>query len=324
MFLLKMWRFWLGLLVFAVWVIFARNYYVCDVKGECKPAEPSLDTVFLKTVPETLNLTAKDYLILKNYPQFYFDFASHEPVAIDGNDKFLSLVAEFMAENPEAKLEVTGYYRESEKKSADQQKLYKNLGVARAMAIVDKLWGEYKLPKNRMEVKDLMSLTDSLGEPLSFNITGYVPPVDSTVENTSTAEADSSFLAQVQSSFKNITYTDKLAKFEYDSEAFKPSKSFKIYADSLKIYLKSNPQDYLLIIGHTDTKGNAEYNKNLGLKRAKSVKDYLTKEGVKTKILTESRGETNPLEADENSDGTYNLKAMSKNRRVNILIKTGN
>lgn len=317
-----MWRFWLGLAVFTIWVIFARNYYVCNIKGECIPEEPSVDTMFLKKVPQTLNLTAKDYLILKNYPQFYFDFASHEPVAIDGNDKFLSLVAEFMVEHPEAKLEVTGYYRETEKESADHRSLYKNLGTARAMAIVDKLSVEYKLPKSRMEVKDLMSLTDSLGEPLSFNITGYTPPI--ATDATETADADSAFLNQVKQSFKNITYTDKLAKFDYNSEIFKPSKSFKIYVDSLKIYLNENPKDYLLIIGHTDTKGSAEYNKKLGLERAKSVKQYLTQEGLKARVLVESQGETKPLEPDENSDGTYNLKAMSKNRRVNILIKTVN
>ncbi|MCP4437447.1 MAG: OmpA family protein [Aureispira sp.] len=318
MFLLKMWRFWLGLAVFAVWVVFARNYYVCNIKGECEPTPPSLDTVFLKAVPSTLNLTSGDYLVLKNYPQFYFDFASHEPVAIDGNDKFLSLVAEFMMEQPEAKLEVTGYYLESEQKSVDQRSLYKNLGVARGMAIVDKLSAEYKLPKKRMIIKDLMALADTIPEPLSFNITGYTPP------ETSEVAADSNFLAQVQSSFKDITYTDKLAKFDYNSDAFKPSRSFKIYVDSLNTYLKTNSKDYLLIIGHTDTKGGTTYNARLGLDRAKSIRKYLKNEGIRAKILVESRGETKPLEQDENSDGSYNLKAMSKNRRVNILIKTGN
>ena len=82
-------------------------------------------------------------------------------------------------------------------------------------------------------------------------------------------------MEQIKTSVRDITYTDKSAKFDYNSGAFDPHSSFDVYIDSLNSYFKRNPEDYLVITGHTDSKGNDSYNNRLGLKRAESVKKYL-------------------------------------------------
>lgn len=61
-------------------------------------------------------------------------------------------------------------------------------------------------------------------------------------------------------------------------------------------WLISHPEISIKIEGHADERSDAGYNRNLGLKRAKAVVDYLTARGVsydRFKVI--SYGETKPL-----------------------------
>lgn len=314
-------RFFIGLSVFVVWAVFARNYYICEIKGECGPPLTNIDSTFLANIPETLDLTAGEHVLLNDYPQFYFDYASHDYTYIDGNEKFLSYVVSFLNEHPadSITLEITGFYLKSEEDAIKDSKLYNDLGMARAQTIIDKLVQEYKLPKDRIKAKSQLASSNPVVEYLTFNVDGYIPPM--AVAQT---KEDTAFLEQIKTSVKDITYTDKSAKFEYNSGAFNPSASFEVYIDSLKQYFGRNPSDYLVIIGHTDSKGNEAYNEKLGLRRAQSVKKYFEEKNLETTIKVKSEGEKKPAVADTNADGSYNIDAMAKNRRVNIIIKSTN
>jgi len=79
--------------------------------------------------------------------------------------------------------------------------------------------------------------------------------------------------------------------------------------------LKSNPDTYIKIIGHTDSTGNVDYNQTLSEKRAKSVDDYLLSQGVSQDRMTyEGKGIHEPV-ADNST-----VEGRSLNRRVEILI----
>lgn len=79
--------------------------------------------------------------------------------------------------------------------------------------------------------------------------------------------------------------------------------------------LKSNPDTYIRIVGHTDNTGNVDYNQTLSEKRAKSVDDYLLQQGVSSgRMSYEGKGIHDPI-AD---NGT--VEGRSLNRRVEILI----
>ena len=138
-------RFFLGLVLFVVWAGTARHYYVCTIKGQCQPPEPAADSSFLERLPQTLDLTAGDLVLLDNYSQFYFDYASHAYTYVDGNEKFLGLVATFLKEHPDPSitLEITGYQTAAEETDLESSKRYNNLGIARAQTIIDKLIQEY-------------------------------------------------------------------------------------------------------------------------------------------------------------------------------------
>lgn len=69
------------------------------------------------------------------------------------------------------------------------------------------------------------------------------------------------------------------------------------------------------IFGHTDDIGTAEYNQNLSLRRAESVRDYLAEAGLDPSIITvKGFGKSSPLLEGKSSE------ARAKNRRVEIGI----
>ncbi len=314
-------RFVIGLIVFVFWTGLARRYYVCTIKGECQPPAPEVDSSFLDSLPKTLDLTAGTEVLLNDYPQFYFDYASHAYTYVDGNEKFLGMVATFLREHPDPniRLQVTGYQTQQEVDAVSTSNLYNNLGLARAQTIIDKLIEEYNVPATRLEARAALTDQIPIRTPLSFEILGYIA-----TDIAATAE-DTAFLEQIKLSVKDITYDSKGAKFDYNSGEFEPSASFGVYVDSLQGYFSRNPDDYLLIIGHTDSKGGEAYNQRLGLRRAQSVKDYLAARNIRVLIETKSKGETDPLVVDHDEQGRYDTEAMAKNRRVNILVreKTG-
>ena len=71
----------------------------------------------------------------------------------------------------------------------------------------------------------------------------------------------------------------------------------------------------VLVVGHTDTSGDKTYNKQLSLRRAESVTDYLVSTGVDAdKIRGIGRGSREPLVSNDTLEG------RKQNRRVDILV----
>ena len=71
----------------------------------------------------------------------------------------------------------------------------------------------------------------------------------------------------------------------------------------------------ILVVGHTDSTGDANYNMELSKKRAYSVTNYLKNKGVNSyRLTTNWFGETQPVHDNTTSEG------RAKNRRVNIAI----
>ncbi len=71
----------------------------------------------------------------------------------------------------------------------------------------------------------------------------------------------------------------------------------------------------LLIVGHTDNKGDEEKNQELSEQRANAVSDFLTNLGVaEDRIETQGAGSTEPVADNETAEG------REQNRRVEITI----
>ncbi len=75
------------------------------------------------------------------------------------------------------------------------------------------------------------------------------------------------------------------------------------------------------VVGHTDSRGNPEYNLDLSQRRAQAVADVLVAEGVEQPRLPPvGRGADEPVAENENADGSDNPEGRAANRRVEVLI----
>jgi peptidoglycan-associated lipoprotein len=103
-------------------------------------------------------------------------------------------------------------------------------------------------------------------------------------------------------------------RFDFDKSVVREDgrKTCGIVAD----YLKKHPQAKMLIEGHCDERGTAEYNMALGERRATAVMTYLVSLGVpKSALSTVSFGKEKPL------DPGHNEEAWAKNRRAHFVLK---
>lgn len=107
--------------------------------------------------------------------------------------------------------------------------------------------------------------------------------------------------------------------FEYDSANLHPRAAKQI--DVISELMKADPSKKLRIAGHTDGKGEDDYNINLSRLRAETVKRQLVAKGVPAdQVETEAMGKAQPLSPNKKSDGTDDPEGRSRNRRAEIYL----
>lgn len=102
--------------------------------------------------------------------------------------------------------------------------------------------------------------------------------------------------------------------FMYDSSQVK-QEFVSVIAAHAK-YLKNHPSQHVVLEGHADERGSAEYNIALGEQRAKSINRIMTSQGVNgNQLEVVSYGEEKP--------DTYGMDESSwqMNRRVEIIYQ---
>ncbi|WP_375580424.1 PorP/SprF family type IX secretion system membrane protein [Marivirga tractuosa] len=113
---------------------------------------------------------------------------------------------------------------------------------------------------------------------------------------------------------------------EKEKETLAKTVRFKLNSDDLNedskafidqvIDILSKKENYnITLIGHTCNLGESSFNGELGMDRAEIVRDYMVANGInKTRISTNSKGETDPIATNENKLG------REKNRRVEFEV----
>ena len=105
------------------------------------------------------------------------------------------------------------------------------------------------------------------------------------------------------------------ALFDYDKSDLK--EEGKAAMNDLKKSIKARDSSVVNIdiIGHADNIGSEEYNMDLSIRRAKSVREYMVSKGVDaSKINVYGEGESNPVASNETREG------RAENRRVDIHV----
>jgi len=101
--------------------------------------------------------------------------------------------------------------------------------------------------------------------------------------------------------------------FDTDKTDLKPA--LLPVLDSVARSLNQHPELRAKVVGHTDSTGALAHNQTLSVNRARSVTDYLSRQGVAaTRLTIEGRGPNDPIGDNATADG------RALNRRVEIYL----
>lgn len=101
--------------------------------------------------------------------------------------------------------------------------------------------------------------------------------------------------------------------FGFDSSTLRPEARENL--EKLSEILNDDDETVLMVVGHTDSTGDEDYNMRLSERRAQSAADYMISQGLsESRVETEGRGETEPI-ADNSTEA-----GQQDNRRVEVAI----
>jgi outer membrane protein OmpA-like peptidoglycan-associated protein len=160
---------------------------------------------------------------------------------------------------------------------------------------------ELSIPKTAAQI------SEALGKPKRA-------PIDDQFEEKSLSGEDKGFNDITNDLPVNLPKVGALIHFAVDSDRIQAD-SYPLlqeYAIALKGDLKTA---VILIAGHTDFRGSANYNADLSLRRAKAVQDFLVKKhGVsQARLLVRGYGKENPVSTNDSE------AEQALNRRVEFI-----
>lgn len=169
-------------------------------------------------------------------------------------------------------------------------------------AVADGQSGEVVTPP---VAKEAPSQTANRGEKMNASVSG----LNANISDLNVRVTDHATIVELPS--------DVL--FEFDKHTLTPAANAPLA--KLLTYVQSGADGPIVIVGHSDAKGEEAYNLALSQKRAQTVADWLKGQGVdQPRILASGQGEANPIAPNEKADGSDDPDGRAKNRRVTVTI----
>ncbi len=107
--------------------------------------------------------------------------------------------------------------------------------------------------------------------------------------------------------------------FDFDKTAIRPAAEPTLR--DIASLIQSSSGGTVGIEGHTDSKGSASYNKDLSLRRAQAVAQWLANHGVdKSRLTVKGYGDTQPIQSNKLANGADNPQGRAQNRRVEFVL----
>jgi OOP family OmpA-OmpF porin len=111
--------------------------------------------------------------------------------------------------------------------------------------------------------------------------------------------------------------------FEFNKAVLTPEARSKLDAEVVAKLKDMKDVRYIIVNGHADRLGAAQYNQRLSEKRAEAVRAYLVSKGVdQSKVETLGFGKTLPVKAcPDQKDRKGLIECLSPNRRVVVEVQ---
>ena len=114
---------------------------------------------------------------------------------------------------------------------------------------------------------------------------------------------------------ENMVIDLQVEEFGFDSAELRPPMEDPLddLADSIQ---RSRGDEAVVIIGHTDSVGAAEYNQGLSERRAQSAADHLISRGIEAdRVTVRGEGEASPIADNASAEG------RARNRRIEVQTR---
>lgn len=142
---------------------------------------------------------------------------------------------------------------------------------------------------------------------------GYVPNSMNFQPTASTLDQPFAVVAKLTPINNNAVFVLRNLFFDTDKYDLKPESAEELL--QLVELMKMNPKMEVMITGHTDNQGAADYNVKLSENRAASVVAYLVKAGIApARLKSKGYGDSRPAAANDTEEG------RAKNRRIELVI----
>jgi outer membrane protein OmpA-like peptidoglycan-associated protein len=120
---------------------------------------------------------------------------------------------------------------------------------------------------------------------------------------------------RIQAIEQRLRAKELILYFDYGQPTTSLTDAQRKELDDVQYYIAYNPQSNISVVGHTDSRGKANFNENLSTARASFIAEYLTGLGANAqKFTTDGKGESAPATTNGTSAG------RAKNRRVVISL----
>lgn len=304
----------LGIILTAIIGAILNWFLCCPSGGEAniKTKSPIVAPVVEPLVEPETPAPAKNGLVFNdelgdfNYrtnDNFNFNDSSYtvlEPVSPKVDEGIDKLQA-YLVANPNKTIDLVGHYKSTE----ENPSAFPNLGIARANAVKNHLVTKGVSAKN-------INLTSKLDDELNLEDNIYYGPISyniSTVDKANEADELAALRAE-------IIADPLIVHFQTGDSSLNLDSAQRLKMQKISTYIDKVDDGKVSVVGHTDSVGSTTKNTQLGLERAKTVKGYLSKNGIdEAKIAPSSQGPRKPIASNKTKAG------RAKNRRVEVTLK---
>ena len=296
----------LGILITIIAGIFLYMKLCSSCGVQTVAEEPAKEVVAPPAVPQPTSypfaFSDGDYAYNVN-DNFNFNVSSStylEPLSQKVRDGIIPGLKNFLTENKNKVINITGYYKSDE----NNDSAFPNLGLARANAVKNYFVSQ-EIPSAQINTMGKL-----LGEMVpKENV--YLGPVSYGI-----AEVAANAEEELKALRDKINADPLVLYFDTAEASINLSDNQRQQVADISHYLDKDEKSKCEVVGYTDSEGRRRTNMRLGQERADFAKAYLMQNGIaEDRIKTNSKGPNDPVASNATEEG------RAKNRRTVISIK---